>query len=110
MYQAAIESINICNIVTTHYMCKLKLPDLLSYTLFFSTEWRYKFGALNLMANSVANLSVFGGLILIGLSMALCFDLWLMLSRPFLMKDKLVPIYTGISILFSLTFTVMLLP
>ena len=110
MYQAATESLVAFVYVTSFKMCHFKLPELLSYTLFFSNEWRYRFGALNLLGNSANNLTIFAGMCLICFCIALCIDLMLMLAKPFQMKENLVPIYTGVSISFSFFMMILMLP
>ena len=110
MYQSAAESIVALVSVTSYNMCKLGLPDILSYSLFFSDEWQYRFGALNLLKNSSSNISTFAGIFLFMVCLALCFDLILMLTKPFMMKDKLISIYIGTSLLGALVFTIVMLP
>ena len=96
--------------VTSFRICKFKLPELLSSTLFFSSEWHYRFRALNLLGNSAMKITIFAGMCCICFSIALCIDLMLMLAKPFKMKENLVLIYTSVSILVSLIMTILMDP
>ena len=110
MYQSAFETLQAFMFVTSFRICKFKLPELLSSTLFFSSEWHYKFRALNLLGNSAMKITIFAGMCCICFSIALCIDLMLMLAKPFKMKENLVLIYTSVSILVSLIMTILMDP
>ena len=110
MYQGAAEALCAFLTVTSYKMCSLRLPEILSYTLFFSNEWQYRFGALNMLANSANNMTLFFGCLQVCFCIALCFDLMIMLKKPFQMKDRLIPIYTAVSVLMAMVLTGLLLP
>ena len=63
-----------------------------------------------MLANSANNLVLFFGVLQICFCIALCIDLMLMLKKPFQMKDKLIPIYTVVSVLVAMILTGLLLP
>ena len=82
----------------------------MSYTLFFSSEWRDKFGALNLLVNSGINFLGVLVFVEIFLCILLCVDLLITLMKPFYLKERLLKFYLLISVLVALFMQVLMLP
>ena len=110
MYQSAVDSMIAFLHSTSLRQCELRLPDLLSYTLFFNYDWHHRFDSLNLLTNSGNNFLCFLNFVQIFLCILLCVDLVITLSRPFMQKERLIDFYMAISIIVSIFMTIVLLP
>ena len=105
MYQAFADSVVTFTEVATFHVCDLKLPQIMSYTLFFSDDWKSRIQSVNLLEKSAVAFVTLWGSFQISLCICLCIDLIVMLRRPFMNKDSLVNIYVWYSILAAITGT-----
>ena len=105
MYQAFVDSVLRFTVVSSYHVCDMKLPEILSYTLFFTDDWNTRVRSVIFLSRSAVAFVTLCGTFYVSLCISLCIDLIIMLKRPFLNKDSLINIYVCYSILAALVMT-----
>ena len=110
MYMTLAEAVFYWYDPVSHRLCDSGLVDLFSYTVFFSNDYYDKFRALNCLIFMVQFGTSFTLFMNTFLNICLCIDLVLMLRRPFMKKDALMPRYLGFSVVMSAISALLLQP
>ena len=103
MYLAFVESIYQYLLIQSTYICRLRLNELLAWTLYYSNdaESLNKATVLLVVASDMFAVTSFN--VSVGLNTSLCVDLILMVHYPFTKKEGRISIYLAVSVLVGAT-------
>ena len=101
-YLAFVESIYLFGIAVHYHACGLRLPELFSYTAFFSSSEYNKIYALNVILVTDMFFTSIAENVSVIMNTALCIDLVLIVRYPFEKKEKRIPYYVVITLVVSI--------
>ena len=102
MYITAAESVTLLMSSISYRTCTLNLPEIFSYTVYWSSDYFTKFRALNCLKFFTRNILVFSVVCAMWLNFFLCVDLILMIRKPFQQKEGLMWKYLTYTLALSL--------